>query len=132
MRDTTKNGNALFQKLEGLLKVTAEDIQRVSSEVINETILNAESTGKRGYVGGEFIIECVDDKNFTCSYNLYFQDEQENFFKETARTGKRSLTSLESEFRDELTTEKVIKFEIPEPDDEARAEYERNKKVKTK
>ena len=97
-----------------------------SSKIINEAILDTESSGERKYVGGEFIVEGIGDKNFTCGYNLYFQDAQENFFKESAKTGVRSLTSLESKFRDELKAEKVIKFDIPKPDDEARAEYELN------
>ena len=120
-----KIGDELNKILGGLIKLTPEDFQRVYGKTIDKTILDEEKTSGREYIGGEFIFECVDDKNFTCSYSLYFQDEQENFFKKEATTGNLSMEPLLPEMRDELTAEKVIKYEIPEPSDEARQAYER-------
>lgn len=118
-------GNELRKILDELVLVTFEDFQRVCSKMIYKTVLDAEKVGEREYVGGELIFECVDDENFTCSYSLYFQDKAENFFKDGAKTGNLPISSLAPKMREELMTEKVIKFEIPEPDDEARELYER-------
>ena len=120
-----KIGDELNKILDGLVKITPEDFQRVYGKTIDKTILDEEKASGREYIGGEFIFECVDDKNFTCGYSLYFQDEQENFFKKEAKSGKLSMSPLLQEMRDELMTEKIIKFEIPEPSDEARELYER-------
>ena len=119
-----KLGENLRKAFEKLVKVTPEDLQRVYGEEINEAILDEEHANGRKYVGGEFIFERVDEKNFVCSFSLYFQDAQKKFLKKSAKTGELSMSPLSPELRDELKAEKVIKFDIPEPDDEARAEYE--------
>lgn len=120
MNKLVENLSKAFEKL---VKVTPEDLQRVYGEEINEVILDEESTSGRKYVGGEFILDYVDEKKFGCSFSLYFQDAQKKFLKRSAKTGELSMSPLVPELRDELKAEKVIKFDIPEPDDEARAEY---------
>lgn len=125
MDDMKKIGDELRKAFENLFAVTFDDLERVYGETICNAILDEESASGREYVGGELIYTCVDDKNFTCEYTLYFQDEQGKFFKRSAATGELAMKHLSAETRDELTAEKVIKFEIPEPDDDARAEYER-------
>lgn len=125
MSDIKNFGDDLRKALEKLFAVTFDDLERVYGETICNAILDEESSSGREYVGGELIYTCVDDKNFTCEYTLYFQDEQGKFFKRSAKTGELSMKHLSTETRDELTAEKVIKFEIPEPDDAARAQYER-------
>lgn len=129
MSDKMNIVDALRKIFDDLVQVTFEDFQRVCSPMVYKTILDAESTGEREYVGGELVFACVDDKSFTCSYSLYFQDKDEKFFKEAAKTGNLPLSSLASDFREELVTDRILKFKIPEPDEEARAEYELNKKV---
>ena len=125
MSDMKKIGDELSKAFEKLFAVTFDDLQRVYEDTIFEAILDEENSSGRGYVGGKLIYACVDDKNFTCEYDLYFQDEQGNFFKKSAKTGELSMKHLSTETRDELTAEKVIKFEIPEPDDDALNKYER-------
>ncbi len=124
MSDKTSIGDAFRKIFEDLVLVTLEDFQRVCSRMVYKTIFEAESTGERKYVGGELVFECVDDKNFTCSYALYFQDSAGNFFKESAKTGNLKLSTLATDFREEIIANKILKFEIPAPDDEARAQYE--------
>ena len=125
MNDVKKFGDELRKMLGELLMINLEDFQRKYGKVIDKIILDEESSSKHKYIGGEFIFDCVDDENFTCSYDLYFQDEQENFFKRHAKSGNLPVSSLAPKMREELMTEKAIKFEIPEPDDEARELYER-------
>ena len=124
MDDIKKLGNDLRKALSNLFSATFEDLELVYEEPICNAILDEESSSEREYVSGELIYTCVDDKTFTCEYNLYFQDEQGNFFRKSAKTGELSMKPLSIETRDELKAEKVIKFEIPEPSDEARAKYE--------
>ena len=124
MDDMKKFGDDLRKTLSNLVSVTFEDLERVYEETICNAILGEESSSEREYVGGELIYTCVDDKTFTCEYNLYFQDEQGKFFRKSAKTGKLSMEPLSIETRDELKAEKEIKFEIPEPSDEAREKYE--------
>lgn len=125
MDNVKKFGEDLRKMLSELVTVTPDDLQRLYSETINKTILETEHENGLHYVGGEFSFECVDDENFTCNYSLYFCDEQKKFFKKSATTGNLSMEPLSTEMRDELTAEKVIKYEIPEPSDEAREAYER-------
>lgn len=125
MDNVKKFGEDLRKMFRELVTVTPDDLQRLYAETINKTILDTESENGLHYVGGEFSFECVDDKNFTCNYSLYFCDEQKKFFKKSATTGNLSMEPLSAEMRDELTAEKVIKYEIPEPSDEAREAYER-------
>lgn len=125
MSDKTSIGDTLRKIFEDLVLVTFEDFQRVCSRMVYKTIIDAENTGERKYVGGELIFECVDDKNFTGSYDLYFQDDAGNFFKEAAKTGSLKLSTLATDFREEVVTNKILKFAIPAPDDEARELYER-------
>lgn len=125
MSDKKNLGDDLRKALENLFAVTFEDLQRVYEETISEAILCEENSSGREYVGGKLIYTCVDEENFTCEYDLYFQDAQGNFFKKSAQTDKLSMEPLSTGTRDELTAKKIIKFEIPEPSDEARAEYNR-------
>lgn len=125
MSDIKKLGDDLRKALENLFAVTFEDLQSVYEETICEAILDEESSSGREYVGGKLIYEYIDDKNFTCEYILFFQDEHGKFFKKSAKTDKLSMKPLLTETYDELTAEKIIKFEIPEPSDDARAEYKR-------
>ena len=113
----------IAEKLEEVLKVNLEDIQRTYGDTIYKAILDEENKDGIEYIGGELIFECVDDKNFTCAYNLYFQDEQEKFFKKEAKTGEVTLKALSPEMRKELQSEKILKFEIPEPPLEVRKSY---------
>lgn len=113
----------IAEKLEEMLKVNLEDIQRVYGETIYKAILDEENKDGIEYIGGELIFECVDDKNFTCAYSLYFQDQQEKFFKKEAKTGEVPLKSLSPEMRKELQSERILKFEIPEMTEEIRGKY---------
>lgn len=125
MSDVKNFGEDLRKAFENLFAMTLEDFQRVYEETICNAILEEEFSGEHKYVGGELIYEHVDEKNFTCEYKLFFQDAQGKFFRKTAKTDNISTKPLSTDMREKISSEKILKFEIPEPSDEAREEYKR-------
>ena len=100
-----------------------EDIPPYYADKINDTILKEEFYKIALFLGGEFIIEYVDEKNYTCTYTLYFQNKKDDAYKITAATQPMDMTRLSAEVKKDLETQKNIKFEISEPSEEVRQKY---------
>lgn len=77
----------------------------------------------REYVGGNFHINYIDEKNHYFSYELYFQDNDEEIYKTEGKSKPLSNKKLFPETRKELAEEKIITFEIPEPSQAERDVY---------
>ena len=105
--------------------MTLEDLQRVYTKTIDEVILNEEDKSNTKYVGGEFNLDYVSEKSYTVGYRLFFQNEQKKIFEIEAKSREISLAKLSSKVREQLKTEKNIKFEIPEPSQSARDRHNR-------
>ena len=118
--ETTSSANnpsrAIIKKIENIPS-------NYYSDKLNETILNQELQKAAIFINGDFIIDYIDDKTYTCSYVLYFQDRSDEAFKISAKSKPLDITRLSDEAKKDLETSKSIKFEIPEPSEEVRKNY---------
>jgi len=101
-----------------------EDIPSVHySDKITEIILSESLYKASIFLNGDFSVDYVDDKSYTCSYILYFQDKKDETYKIAAKSKPLDITRLSAEARKDLETNKSIKFEIPDPPEETRKNY---------
>ena len=103
--------------------MTLEDLQLVYMKTVDEVILQEEDKSNTKYVGGEFNLDYVSDRAYTCGYRLFFQNEQKKIFELAAKSREISLMKLSAKVREQLKADKNIKFEIPEPDKKVRDKY---------
>ena len=99
------------------------------ADKINEIILNEGLRKASIFLNGDFSIDYVDEKSYTCSYILYFQDKADETYKIAAKSKPLDFARLSAEARKDLETNKSVKFEVPDPPEEVRKNY---KLVKTK
>ncbi len=116
--------NELIEELRPTM--TLEDLQRVYTKTIDAVIFNEEDRSNSRYVGGEFNLDYVSDKAYTCGYKLFFRNEQKKIFEIAARSRELNIGKLSSKVREQLRAEKNIKFEIPEPSQSARDKHNRD------
>ena len=101
-----------------------EDIPSIHySNKITEIILNESLYKASIFLNGDFSVDYVDDKSYTCSYVLYFQDKKDETYKVAAKSKPLDITRLSTEARKDLEIHKSIKFEIPDPPEETRKNY---------
>ena len=93
------------------------------SDKVNEIILTEELRKAAIFLSGDFIIDYVDEKSYTCSYMLYFQDKSDETYKIAAKSKPLDIARLGSEARKDLETNKSIKFEVPTPNEDVRKNY---------
>ncbi len=105
--------------------MTLDDLQRVYTKTIDKVIFHEEDKSNSRYVGGEFNLDYVSERAYTCGYKLFFRDEQKKIFALEAKSKELSISKLHSSVREQLKTDKNIKFEIPEPDESARDKHNR-------
>ena len=104
-------------------KMDIEDMQRVYVKVLNKVILDEELKNNTKYVGGTFEFDYVDDRSYTCGYNLFFQDEKKKVFEIAAKSRPLNMAKLADELVLQIKGEKIVKFEIPEPSLEVRQQH---------
>ena len=130
-KDVLKNMiNELIEAISPTMSL--EDLQRVYGKMIDKVIFHEEDKSKTHYVGGEFNIDYVSDKAYTFGYKLFFIDEQKKIFSLEAKSNELNASKLSSAIREQIKTDKNIKFEIPEPDEKARESYNREKSARVK
>lgn len=119
--DKVTENNELERK--GVFIKKIEEIPEIFEEKINEIILKEEFYKIASFVGGEFIIEYIDDKSYSLSYHLYFQDKKDAPYDVTSQKQKNSISRLSDAAQKELKDQKTIKFDISEPSEEFRKKY---------
>ena len=95
--------------------VSLEELQGRYDDALQKIILDEEREKNCRYISGEFKIFAVDEKNYQCSYALYFEDADESYHVLEAQTKLLDLECLTEDFRGELQKD-VMTFEIAEPD----------------
>lgn len=105
--------------------MTLEDLQRVYTKTVDEVILREEDKSNSRYVGGEFNLDCVNERSYTVSYRLFFRNEQKKIFELEARSRELDISKLSLIVREQLKADKNIKFEIPEPSASVRDKHNR-------
>ena len=105
--------------------MTLEDLQRVYTKTIDEVIMREEDKSNSEYIGGEFNLDCVSEKGYTVGYRLFFRNEEKKIFELAAKSRELDVSKLSSEVREQLKTDRNIKFEIPEPSASVRDKHNR-------
>lgn len=105
--------------------MTLEDLQRVYTKTVDEVILREEDKSNSKYVGGEFNLDCVNERSYTVGYRLFFRNEQKKIFELEARSRELDISKLSLIVREQLKADKNIKFEIPEPSASVRDKHNR-------
>ena len=100
-----------------------DEIPEIFADKIKEIILKEEFYKIASFVGGEFIIEYIDDKSYSLCYHLYFQDKKDATYDVTSQKQKNNSDRLSDEAQKELKAQKTIKFDISEPSEEFRKKY---------
>ncbi|MBQ9497970.1 MAG: hypothetical protein IJR52_10430 [Selenomonadaceae bacterium] len=95
--------------------VSIEELQSRYDDALKKIILKEEREKNCRYISGVFKISALDERNYKCSYALYFEDADENFHVLEAQTAPLDLNCLTEDFRDELKREDVLAFEIDAP-----------------
>lgn len=119
-RSPSKN-KKIVSEVKPTMKI--EDFPKIFSGKMIELIVQEEKETKREYVGGNFHINYIDEKNHYFSYELYFQDAEEEIYKIEGKSKALSNEKLFPEARKELAEDKIITFEIPEPSQAERDVY---------
>lgn len=106
---------------------TIEDLPAHYIDKINRIILDEEKKQGSEYVGGSFKVNYVDDRNYYCSLELYFEKAgQEDPNLTSAQSKNFDLTKLTRSAQDELRRQRTIEFEIDPPTREQRDRLERS------
>ncbi len=113
--DTSNYSRVIIKKI--------EDIAEHYKDSVDEIILKEEFYKKASFLSGNFIVEYVDDKNYTCAYILYFQDKNGDSYKMETKSNLLDITRLSEDVQNNLNEQKTIKFDIPEPSEEFRKKY---------
>lgn len=113
---STSTSRVIIRKIEDIPSVHYSD--KITEIILNESLYKASI-----FLNGDFSVDYVDDKSYTCSYVLYFQDKKDETYKVAAKSKPMDITRLSAEARKDLETHKSIKFEIPDPPEETRKNY---------
>ena len=107
--------------------MSLEELQVVYTKNLDKIILQEEQTNSTKFVGGEFCLNYIDEDHYDCAYKLFFMDKSKKIFEISTKSKPFDSSYLNSTTRDELKSEKTIKFEISEPSREARDKFNREK-----
>ena len=116
--DSTPKGDSrvIIRKLEEIPSLYYAD-------KLNEIILTQELQKAAMFLNGDFSIDYVDEKSYTCSYELYFQERNDDTYKIAAKSKPLDIMRLSEEACKDLTTNKSIKFAVPYPPEDVRKKY---------
>lgn len=92
-----------------------DELAKIYSEKLDSNIRDEQAKGLK-YVGGTFKISYANEKYFNLSYELYFQDENDEWVKKNAKSNPQKTEYLSENALTELRTKKEIIYEIDEPE----------------
>lgn len=92
-----------------------DELAKIYSEKLDGIIRDEQAKGLN-YVGGTFKISYADEKFFNLSFELYFQDEKDEWVKKAAKSKPQKIDYLNAKAVDELRAQKEIVYEIDEPE----------------
>jgi len=107
-----------------------DEFSKIYTKPLDEVILSEEEKTGNKFVGGEFKIFHIDDRNFGLSYSLYFQNDKEEWQKMTAKSEPMDNYYLSDEALQELSEKMTIVYDVEQPTEVARKEYKKTKMEK--
>lgn len=123
IRTKSENNNPKKSEISEEPTTKIDDFPKIFFGKMIKIILQEEKETAHKYVGGNFSINYEDSEHYSCSYELYFQDDNEELYKTEQKSKPLSNEKLFPEARKELAEEKIITFEIPEPSQAERDVY---------
>ena len=92
-----------------------DELAKIYSAKLDGIIRDEQSKGLK-YVGGTFKISYVDEKTFNLAFELYFQDENDEWIKKASKSKPQKSEYLNEKAFAELRAQKEIVYEIDEPE----------------
>lgn len=92
-----------------------DELAKVYSDKLDSNIRDEQAKGL-DYVGGTFKISYVNEKYFTLSFELYFQDKNGEWIKKDAKSKPQKTEYLNEKALKELRSKKEIAYELDEPE----------------
>lgn len=96
-------------------KFDIEDFPGIFNEKIDKIILDRKAKTDENYVSGIFTVDYVDEKNYRCSFDLYFEDKEGRINSISANSDLLDISNLTDDAIRGLQVGKSIKFKISEP-----------------
>lgn len=95
-------------------ELTLIDLAEIYSNPLDLVMQKAKSEGYN-CVGGEFMINYVDDDHFKVSYDLYMQDNKKQWIKRSSSSGAQSNVCLTDNSAAELKEKGKVVYAIDPP-----------------
>lgn len=113
----------MFQRFQAFLKrnraaVNLDDLAGMWSPKTDAIILQKEKECQYQYIGGHFIIVCLNEKYFNVTIDLYFKNQDDEFVEAKSTSKPKSLSILTAESVAELQRQQKIVFDIQAPNKE--------------
>ena len=115
--DISKIWDDIFGSASTPSQFNIEDFPNLFGDKVEKIILDKEKESGTSYVGGNFNVEYIDDKNYRCAFDLYFEDKDGKVNKSSAASDPLSTSNLTPKALQELQAARIIKFEIPDPNE---------------
>ena len=96
-------------------KMELDELAKIYSTKLDGIIRDEQAKGLK-YVGGTFKIAYADEKFFNLSFELYFQDENDEWVKKDSKSKPQKVEYLTDKALAELRAQKEIVYEIDEPE----------------
>lgn len=109
------------------LTMSLDQLLNIYGDNLDKIIIREEQDKKCSFLGGELNISRVDEKHYECAYALYFEDADESVHAVESKSKPLEMQFLTEDFQKRLNKESTLKFEIDEPSEKARKNYEATK-----
>lgn len=98
-----------------LLRMELDELAGIYERKIDALILKKEKEDLLRYIGGEFTIAYITEKEFSLKLTLYFQNRQEEWVKVEPKDIIRDTKYLKAEAAAELQKKQQIVYDIDHP-----------------
>lgn len=129
--DISKIWDDIFDSTSNPSQFNIEDFPDIFGYKMEKIILDKEKESGTSYVGGNFNVEYIDDKNYRCAFDLYFEDKDGKVNKSSAASDPLSTSNLTPKALQNLQGARIIKFEIPVPEPNEKKTAQKATKTKT-
>jgi len=108
--------NNFFDAFDDLFKSNMEltEIANIYGKRLDEVILSEEKNGLT-YAGGMLHINYLNEVSFETAYELYFQDQNNEWVKKEAKSKPQKMNFLNETSKAELQKNNKVSFEIDPP-----------------
>ncbi len=125
--DLMRDVDNFFKRVaDKVLRMELDELAEIYEKKIDALILKKEREELLRYIGGQFTIAYVTEKEFSLKLTLYFQNKQEEWVKLEPKDVIRNMEYLKAEAAAELQKKKQIVYDIDHPNAKQTAEKPAN------